>query len=36
MELYIGLGLMALGVVIFLIARAKSKSVRVEATGGSV
>lgn len=36
MELYIGLGLMALGVVLFLVGRAKSKTVRVEASGGSV
>ncbi len=36
MELYVGLTLMALGIVLFFIGRSKSKSVRVEASGGSV
>lgn len=36
MELYVGLALMALGVVLFFIDRSKSKTVRVEASGGSV
>lgn len=37
MELYIGLALMVLGVVLFLLGRrAGSRSVRVEASGGSV
>lgn len=36
MELYVGVALMALGIVLFFVGRAKSKSVRVEASGGSV
>lgn len=36
MELYVGLALMALGIVLFFVGRSKSKSVRVEASGGSV
>lgn len=36
MELYVGLGLMALGIVLFFIGRSRSKTVRVEANGGSV
>jgi len=36
MELYVGFTLMALGIVLFFIGRSKSKSVRVEASGGSV
>jgi hypothetical protein len=35
-ELYVGVALMALGIVIFVIGRLKSKTVRVEASGGSV
>jgi hypothetical protein len=35
-ELYVGLGLMALGIVLFLIGRSRSKIVRVEASSGSV
>ena len=36
MELYVGLGLMALGIVLFVVSRSRSKTVRVEASGGSV
>ncbi len=36
MELYVGLALMALGIVLFFIGRSKSKTVRVEASSGSV
>lgn len=36
MELYVGLVLMALGIVLFFIGRSKSKTVRVEASCGSV
>ena len=36
MELYVGFGLMALGIVLFFIGRSRSKAVRVEASGGSV
>lgn len=36
MELYVGLALMALGIVFFVVGRSRSKSVRVEADGGSV
>lgn len=36
MELYVGLALMALGIVLFFVGRSKSKSVQVEASGGSV
>ena len=36
MELYAGLALMALGIVLFFVGRTKFKSVRVEASGGSV
>ena len=36
MELYLGLALMALGVVLFLVGRTRSKTVRVEATTVSV
>lgn len=35
-ELYLGLALMAVGAVLFWIARSRSKAVRVEASGGSV
>ena len=36
MELYSGLALMALGIVLFFIGRSRSKTVRVEASSGSV
>lgn len=36
MELYVGLALMALGIVLFFIGRSKSKAMRVEASSGSV
>ena len=36
MELYVGIALMALGIVVFFIGRSKSKLVRVEAISGSV
>lgn len=36
MELYVGLALMALGIVLFVVGRSRSKTVRVEASGGSV
>lgn len=36
MELYVGLGLMAMGVVLFFVGRARSKTVRVAANAGSV
>lgn len=36
MELYVGLTLMVLGIVLFFIGRSKSKKVRVEASNGSV
>lgn len=36
MELYIGLSLMVLGIVLFFVGRSKSRTVRVEASGGSV
>lgn len=36
MELYVGLALMALGIVLFFAGRSKSKTVRVEASSGSV
>lgn len=36
MELYVGVALMALGIVLFFVGRSKSKSVRVEASGRSV
>jgi hypothetical protein len=35
-ELYVGLALMALGIVLFVVGRSRSKTVRVEASGGSV
>jgi len=35
-ELYIGLALMGLGIVLFSVGRSKSKIVRVEASSGSV
>ena len=36
MELYVGLALMALGIVLFIVGRSRSKSMRVEASGSSV
>ena len=36
MELYVGLALMALGIVLFFIGRSKSKTLRVEASSGSI
>ena len=36
MELYAGLALMVLGIVLFFVGRSKSKTVRVEASKGSV
>lgn len=36
MELYLGLALMALGIVLFFADRSKSKTVRIEASSGSV
>ena len=36
MELYVGLALMALGIVLFVVGRSRFKTVRVEASGGSV
>lgn len=36
MEIYVGLALMALGIVLFFIGRSKSKTARVEASSGSV
>lgn len=36
MGFYVGLALVALGILLFLVARAKSKTVRVEARSGSV
>ena len=36
MELYVGLALMAVGIVLFFVGRSRSKTVRVEASGGSV
>jgi len=35
-ELYIGLSLMVLGIVLFFVGRSKSKTVRVEASDGSI
>ena len=34
--LYVGLALMAVGIVLFLVGRSKSNSIRVEANGGSI
>jgi hypothetical protein len=36
MGLYLGFAVMALGIVLFVVGRVKSKSMRVEAIGGSV
>ena len=36
MELYVGLALMVLGIVLFFVGRSRSRTVRVEASGGSV
>lgn len=36
MELYVGLALMVSGIVLFFVGRSRSKTVRVEASGGSV
>ena len=36
MELYVGLALMVLGIVLFLVGRLRSKTVSVEASGGSI
>ena len=36
MELYVGLALMALGIVLLVLGRSRSKTVRVAASGGSV
>lgn len=36
MELYVGLSLMVLGIVLFFVGRSRSRTVRVEASDGSV